>query len=174
MKKFKRLVALVLAGVLALGLLTACGTSTNKFGEEAEKRMIAGINSVRSENSVPLTNDSELRTKCANALKSIDSNGTIALKDTVLSEVKSGNNTRIITVIMVSTSPTFNSAYIKAHPNQRVSAMVLTSKDFGNMTPSIKNADDQEFYDTIERLGVATLTTADGKTYLAMAMQKSV
>ena len=70
MKHLKKLAALLLVGVLALSLLTACGGSGSTSADtQAETAVMAAINQNRPVNSVKLQNSSELR-KTAN--QSID------------------------------------------------------------------------------------------------------
>lgn len=70
MKHLKKLAALLLVGVLALSLLTACGGGGSTSADaQAEAAVMAAINQNRPVNSVKLQNSSELR-KTAN--QSID------------------------------------------------------------------------------------------------------
>ena len=70
MKHLKKLAALLLVGVLALSLLTACGGGGSTSADaQAETAVMAAINQNRPVNSVKLQNSSELR-KTAN--QSID------------------------------------------------------------------------------------------------------
>ena len=70
MKHLKKLAALLLVGVLALSLLTACGGGGSTSADaQAETAVMAAINQNRPANSVKLQNSSELR-KTAN--QSID------------------------------------------------------------------------------------------------------
>lgn len=72
MKHLKKLAALLLVGVLALSLLTACGGGgggSTSADAQAETAVMAAINQNRPVNSVKLQNSSELR-KTAN--QSID------------------------------------------------------------------------------------------------------
>lgn len=70
MKHLKKLAALLLVGVLALSLLTACGGGGSTSADtQAEAAVMAAINQNRPANSVKLQNSSELR-KTAN--QSID------------------------------------------------------------------------------------------------------
>ena len=70
MKHLKKLAALLLVGVLALSLLTACGGGGSTSADaQAETAVMAAINENRSVSSVKLQNSSELR-KTAN--QSID------------------------------------------------------------------------------------------------------
>lgn len=67
MKHLKKLAALLLVGVLALSLLTACGGggSSTSADAQAETAVMAAINQNRPVNSAKLQNSSELR-KTAN------------------------------------------------------------------------------------------------------------
>ena len=66
MKHLKKLAALLLVGVLALSLLTACGGGGSTSADaQAETAVMAAINENRSVNSAKLQNSSELR-KIAN------------------------------------------------------------------------------------------------------------
>ena len=64
MKHLKKLAALLLVGVLALSLLTACGGGSTSADAQAETAVMAAINQNRSGND-KLQNSSELR-KIAN------------------------------------------------------------------------------------------------------------
>lgn len=63
MKHLKKLAALLLVGVLALSLLTACGGGggSTSADTQAEAAVMAAINQNRPANSVKLQNSSELR-----------------------------------------------------------------------------------------------------------------
>lgn len=62
MKHLKKLAALLLVGVLALSLLTACGGSGSTSQDaQAEAAVMAAINENRSVSSAKLQNSSELR-----------------------------------------------------------------------------------------------------------------
>ena len=66
MKHLKKLAALLLVGVLALSLLTACGGGGSTSADaQAETAVMAAINQNRPVNSTKLQNSSELR-KTAN------------------------------------------------------------------------------------------------------------
>lgn len=69
MKHLKKLAALLLVGVLALSLLTACGGGSTSADAQAETAVMAAINQNRPVSSAKLQNSSELR-KTAN--QSID------------------------------------------------------------------------------------------------------
>ena len=58
MKMFKRFAAALLAGVMVLAMLTACGggsgSGASTIGEEFENKYIAAINTLRGENAEKL------------------------------------------------------------------------------------------------------------------------
>ena len=69
MKMLKKMAALLLVGVMALALLTACGEdSTPSFGKQVEDAAIKAVNTALGENSA-LTNDSTLRAQAAQMLE---------------------------------------------------------------------------------------------------------
>ena len=65
MKHLKKLAALLLVGVLALSLLTACGGGGSTSADAQAETAVAAINQNRPVNSAKLQNSSELR-KIAN------------------------------------------------------------------------------------------------------------
>ena len=85
MKMFKRFAAALLAGVMVLAMLTACGggsgSGTSTIGEEFENKFIAAINTLRGENAGNLENDTDLRNKALAQLAKIKEDGTIAAPD---------------------------------------------------------------------------------------------
>ena len=70
MKHLKKLAALLLVGVLALSLLTACGGSGSTSQDaQAEAAVMTAINQNRPVNSAKLQNSSELRKTAASSAK---------------------------------------------------------------------------------------------------------
>lgn len=80
MKKMKRLVAILLASVLALVMLTACGEEApQSLGQRAENLMIESFNKAYDttyQNDADL-NDADLKNKVGAMLNQIDENGEI-------------------------------------------------------------------------------------------------
>ena len=173
MKQLKRFLALVLVGVLALTVLTGCGSTNSTFGAEAESQIVAAVNDVRDENKVPLTNDSTLRAQCATALSHIDADGKVALKY-ARSESRSYEGTTLVVVglAMDIQEEGFKiQNYTGAMGEILVTARELTQSGVASQVAGIKN--DTKTYNAISRMGVAT-RTVNGKTYLAMAIELKV
>ena len=75
MKKMKRLVAVLLAGILALAMLTACGEEAQpSLGQRAENLMIESFNKAYD---TTYQNDADLKNKVGAVLNQIDENGEI-------------------------------------------------------------------------------------------------
>ena len=75
MKKMKRFVAILLASVLALAMLTACGEEApQSLGQRAENLMIESFNKAYD---TTYQNDADLKNKVGAMLNQIDENGEI-------------------------------------------------------------------------------------------------
>ena len=177
MKQLKRFLALVLVGVLALTVLTGCGGNGN-FGAEAEKEILSAVNSLRTEENAPLTNDSELKAKCADALKYVNADGTIPLyKARQQEDTRSADGkTRTIVAIGVETKNSYEFDQINnANRNTMVEALAITPDELAAYATHIRQDNDKNknFYNRLSGFAVAT-RTINGKTYLAMAMKVSV
>jgi len=70
MKKLKKFAALLLAGVMALALLTACGGGGSSEEAQAEANMMSAINGKRTA-STRLNNDAELKDEAKNFLDTV-------------------------------------------------------------------------------------------------------
>lgn len=168
MKQLKRFLALVLVGVLALTVLTGCGGNGN-FGAEVEKEMLAAVNSLRTEENAPLTNDSELKAKCADALNHVTAEGKIPLGYARQQEVD--RTTRTIVAIGVETKGDYSFSQVtNANRNQLVDALAITPDELAAYAAKIRQDSNKNFYNSLSGFAVAT-RTINGKTYLAMAMK---
>ncbi len=175
MKQFKRFFALVLVGVLALAVLTGCGASSD-FGAKAEKEILSAVNSLRTENSVPLTNDSELKAKCTEALTYVTAEGKIPLgKARQREEARSADGTtRTVVLIGVETKNNYSFNQVtNANSNVMVEALAITPDELAAYAAHIRQDNDKDFYNSLSSFAVAT-RTINGKTYLAMAMKVTV
>lgn len=142
MKHLKKLAALLLVGVLALSLLTACGGSGSTSQDaQAEAAVMAAINENRPVSSAKLQNSSELR-KIANqdldvAIKSGNLSSSFTVKShTDLKNGKFGytfiakcdyKNTDLAKLIKTDTN--INSKYMDKWSD--VGVVVRTNKDNG-------------------------------------------
>lgn len=172
MKQLKRFLALVLVGVLALTVLTGCGTSNSDFGAKAETEILAAVNSLRTENNAPLANDSELKAKCADALTHVTAEGKIQLGYARQQEVN--RTTRTVIAIGVETEKSYKFDEINsANRNLMVDALAITPDELAAYAAHIRQDNDKDFYNSLSGFAVATRTIGD-KTYLAMAMKVTV
>ena len=153
MKHLKKLAALLLVGVLALSLLTACGGGGSTSADaQAEAAVMAAINENRPVSSAKLQNSSELR-KIANqdldvAIKSWNLSSSFTVKShTDLKNGKFGytfiakcdyKNTDLAKLIKTDTN--INSKYMDKWSD--VGVVVRTNKDNGQTYIAISVAID--------------------------------
>ena len=149
MKHLKKLAALLLVGVLALSLLTACGGGggSTSADAQAETAVMAAINQNRPVNSVKLQNSSELR--------------KIANQDLVAA-IKEGN-----------LSPSFT---VKSHTdlkNGKFGYTFIAKCDYKNtdLAKLIKTdtSINSHYMDKWSDVGVV-VRTVDGQTYIAISV----
>lgn len=108
MKLFKRFAALALAGVMTLGLLTGCASSSNAYGDMVVDSALLKINTIRNEELwyyndddqlegplEALKNDPSLRRELRSMLNKIDEEGDILGKDAIRYQEKSNTNGRL-------------------------------------------------------------------------------
>ena len=112
MKKMKRLVAILLASVMALVMLTACGEEApQSLGQRAEKVLMDSLNKAYN---TSYENDADLKNKVTAVLNKIDENGEIAATDIPLAYLEGSynfpgyleekDNTYIATYLMVASA----------------------------------------------------------------------
>lgn len=169
MKMLKKMAALLLAGVMALALLTACGEdSAPSFAQKAEEKMFA----VLSESTGLKENDTEMKNLATQSLDKIkDGKVTkeVLKEDTEkvdnkyrakmglpIPDMKAGDysdfNSKTYTVLEVTPD---NLANVD---NTQLTQMIATMKKNGV---------------EIEKIGVAA-KTVNGKTYIAVGIQMSM
>lgn len=148
MKHLKKLAALLLVGVLALSLLTACGGGGSTSADtQAETAVMAAINENRPVSSAKLQNSSELR-KIANQ----DLDATIKL----------GNLSSSFTV--------------KSHTDLKNGSVVFTfiakcdykNTDLAKLIKTDTNINSHHM-DKWSEVGVV-VRTVDGQTYIAISV----
>jgi len=168
MKMFKRFAAALLAGVMVLAMLTACGggsgSGTSTIGEEFENKYIAAINTLRGENAGNLENDTDLRNKALAQLAKIKEDGTITATDANTSIVTPSADGKSVTVVMISVGT-------KGEPDKGVcQAKEITAESLDEITPDSAGADVVEALRALKKIGIAT-KVINGKTYAAIAME---
>lgn len=170
MKMFKRFAAALLAGVMVLAMLTACGggaggPGTSTIGEEFENKYIAAINTLRGEKAEKLENDTELRNKALAQLAKINQDGTIALNDVITSIVTPSADGKSVTVLMIDVGT-------EGNPDKGVCQAKEITPEFINkgITTDRPNADAVKELQALKRVGIAT-KVINGKTYGAVAIE---
>lgn len=163
MKKMKRLVAILLASVLALAMLTACGEEApQSLGQRAEKVLMDSLNKAYN---TSYENDADLKNKVTAVLNKIDENGEIAATDIPLAYLEGSynfpgylekkDNIYIATYLMVASGS-----------GKKLKALEVTEE-------SLKNATSGPSTSSVEKpdaIGVASIEK-NGKTYIGVAMK---
>lgn len=163
MKKMKRLVAILLASVLALAMLTACGEEApQSLGQRAEKVLMDSLNKAYN---TSYENDADLKNKVTAVLNKIDENGEIAATDIPLAYLEGSynfpgylekkDNTYIATYLMVASGS-----------GKKLKALEVTEESLKNATsgPSTSSGEKPD------AIGVASIEK-NGKTYIGVAMK---
>lgn len=168
MKKFRRLAALLLAGVLALAVLSGCGGS--RFEREMEETVLkyanAAIRDTLGEGAREFKNDPELRQKAYELLGKIDpESGLIDSQKAVMviEEYLGGKST--LTFIAVET---------EGYGRDKLLAKEITQDELARIKREIdrmlrSNGDDSDGSSAkhMTAFGVAARTIG-GKTYMAI------
>ena len=166
MKKMKRLVAILLASVMVLVMLTACGEEApQSLGQRAEKVLMDSLNKAYN---TSYENDADLKNKVTAVLNKIDENGEIAATDIPLAYLEGSynfpgylekkDNTYIATYLMVASGS-----------GKKLKALEVTEE-------SLKNATSGPSTSSVEKpdaIGVASIEK-NGKTYIGVAMKKVI
>jgi len=169
MKKFRRLAALLLAGVLALAVLSGCGGS--RFEREMEETVLkyvnAAIRDTLGEGAREFKNDPELRQKAYELLGNIDpESGLIDSQKAFMVIEERLWDKSTITLIAVEAEE-YN------RPNKRL-ATEITQDELAKIEQKIdrmlrSNGDDSDgsLAEDMTAFGVAARTIG-GKTYMAI------
>ena len=170
MKMFKRFAAALLAGVMVLAMLTACGggagSGASTIGEKFENKYIVAINTLRGENAEKLENDTDLRNKALAQLQKIKDDGTIAAIDANTSIVTPNADGKSVTAVVISVGT-------KGEPDKGVcQAKEITAESLDEITTDSAGADVDvvEALRALKKIGIAT-KVINGKTYAAIAME---
>lgn len=177
MKMLKKMAALLLVGVMALALLTACGEdSTPSFGKQVEDAAIKAVNTALGENSA-LTNDSTLRAQAAQLLENVDADGKIEAQKSIKLPKKLEDMGYGKEITMVVATKDLNKILSgKVGPNDKVDAIKVTAEELAKLqNPQANGVADVigQYNAEIIAVGVAT-KTINGNTYMAVAMTYKV
>ena len=174
MKMLKKMAALLLAGVMALALFTACGDdSAPSFGKQVEDATIKTFNVAIGENSA-LTNDSALRAQAAQLLENVDADGKIEAQKSIKLPKDMSYGKEITMVVATKDLNKILSG--KVGPNDKVDAIKVTAEELAKLqNPQANGLADVigQYNAEIIAVGVAT-KTINGNTYMAVAMTYKV
>lgn len=174
MKMLKKMAALLLVGVMALALLTACGDdSAPSFGKQVEDATIKTFNAAIGENSA-LTNDSALRAQAAQLLENVDADGKIEAQKSIKLPKDMSYGKEITMVVATKDLNKILSG--KVGPNDKVDAIKVTAEELAKLqNPQANGVADVigQYNAEIIAVGVAT-KTINGNTYMAVAMTYKV
>lgn len=165
MKKMKRLVAVLLAGVMVLAMLTACGgAGTSEIGKKFEDEYLKTMNSIRTEKD--LTNNTGMRNKALALLNYIDEDGMIDMDKAELQqdvEVSKDGKTMTVTILRVAVE--------KEPVNRKYVAKEITPEVIGEWNvPTNPDPDYIAMMNAVKKIGIAT-KVINGKTYAANAIE---
>ena len=165
MKMFKRFAAALLAGVMVLAMLTACGgAGASTIGEEFENKFIATLNTLRGEDAEELKNDTVLHDRALAQLAKINEDGTIAVTDADTSIITPNADGKSVTVVAINVAT-------KGDPvNGVVQAEEITAASLDKITADGANEDTVAYMRALKKIGIAT-KVINGKTYMAMAIE---
>ena len=158
MKMFKRFAAALLVGVMALAMLTACGSKT--LGQQAEEAVMNSLNKSVGENQ-KYENDKELHDKIYDALGKIKEDGTLDQAD-------------FPEDAMIS-APTKDGVYVQYFlTGSNGKAREVTGMKDGMPVIATQDAAEKGYKVTsLDKIAVAT-RVVNGKTYIGMAYQVTV
>ena len=166
MKMFKRFAAALLAGVMVLAMLTACGggSGTSTIGEEFENKFIATLSTLRGEDAEELKNDTVLHDRALAQLAKINEDGTIVVTDAYTSITTPNADGKSVTVVAINVAT-------KGDPvNGVVQAEEITAASLDKITTDGANENTVATMRALKKIGIAT-KVINGKTYMAIAIE---
>ena len=174
MKMFKRFAAALLAGVMALAMLTACGGGAPKsLGQQAEELMMQAMNlAMQADGKESLQNDPTMKNVIYEALGHVDENGKIDAKylpqgENLENALKTGK-TGTITVYEI-TDKDGSAEVITQESVNEMRKMVEQLKQQLSKQDDGEPANKSEVTD-VKKFAVAT-RVVNGKTYIGMGSE---
>ena len=171
MKKFRRLAALLLAGVLALAVLSGCGGS--RFEREMEETVLKYVNAAmrgtQGEGAREFKNDPELRQKAYELLGKIDpESGLIDSQKAFMSIEERLWDKSTITFIAVKTEE-YSRSGKRLATEITPDELPKIKQAIDGMLRSNEDDSDGSLAEVMTAFGVAARTIG-GKTYMAIGM----
>ena len=194
MKMFKRFAAALLAGVMVLAMLTACGGGAGgSSSNEIESKVLQYLNTVEG---TSYSNNADLQSKVRAVLAEVDENGVIS-KDKFPSAYVAGEGDNALYMQGVSdfkkneAEKTASFVMYVFDPNKMVETPIpVTKANLKDVKPLEVNDDfkaklndrlenptsgtPSEKLSGLKAIGVATYTASNGKTYIGIAMEGEI
>lgn len=160
MKNWKKIVAMLLACVMTLAMLTACGGASAE-NTQVETQVMNEINSQRRANRVAtLENDDDLNEDAMRVLREIGADGKIDISKAIQL-----NGKKLVSVANVKWNLSAVSGKVEVESFQGIEGI-----DFGKYLPVCEKDVNVEIKLPNIKVGVAALTV-NGKTYVAIAIE---
>ena len=178
MKMFKRFAAALLAGVMVLAMLTACGgtgndAATAKFEAKVEQAYMAELNKVLREkfkNDEEFKNDDAIKNLAVKHIEAMASKETLSM-DELWAEEKLTEKTQNWVMICYDVSQSNGKAYVKSYYEadkaETITLDEATITKFLTLARIKAHAGNTAKFTA---LGVGT-KTIDGKTYVAIGVR---
>ena len=160
MKKMKRLVAVLLAGVMVLAMLTACGGGSSTPTSDVDKAEALYMDAYNAALGTDYKNDAELKKLAKQVL------------DDSLNEVGALNNGKEMTVTKKDGNSVYTVVTILAQQGNKNVPYGITSEELANKDNVIVNVD-QTTKKVTTGLAVGAVKKGD-KIYVAIAMTKEL
>ena len=173
MKKLTKLTSLLLAGIMALAMLTACGgigndAATAKFEAKAEQAYMAKLNEKFGEN---FENDAAIKKLAVEYIEKMANNETLSM-DELWAEEKLTEKTQNWVMICYDVSQSNGKAYVKssyeAGKAEKITPDETTIKAFLNLAQMKRGQVGNTAKFTALGVGVKTI---NGKTYVAIGFR---
>ena len=173
MKKLTKLTSLLLAGIMALAMLTACGgigndAATAKFEAKAEQAYMAKLNEKIGEN---FENDAAIKKLAVEYIEKMANNETLSM-DELWAEEKLTEKTQNWVMICYDVSQSNGKAYVKssyeAGKAEKITPDETTIKAFLNLAQMKRGQVGNTAKFTALGVGAKTI---NGKTYVAIGFR---
>ena len=173
MKMFKRFAAALLAGVMVLAMLTACGSNSN----ETESKVLNALNTACG---TSYNNNADLQAKVRAVLEKVDENGYIKATDLPVGEVDGEKETGVSDVVYNKDTGDLSMViYLVAggvNADKTAAKLIEVNDEFmarvENVKPNSTKMDQIAEGMTVDAIGIATVN-ANGKTYIGYAFKVS-
>ena len=186
MKMFKRFAAALLAGVMVLAMLTACGGGAGgNSSNEIESKVLKYLNTV---NGTSYSNNADLQSKVRAVLAKTDDTGVIKAEDVPYVQNDESGTTYMQCVSDLNVNETENTVSFVMYvfdPNKMDGMLTpVTKAELKDVKPLEVNDEFKAKLDdvlenvtpgtpsgklsTMKDVGVATYTASNGKTYIAL------